>query len=374
MKFEQIKPIHPDTNKPCKFAEVPGARDERGVWNFDLLGDRLRYQCVACGHLINDTPSERKAIARRGEFVRMNPKAPRHRVSFHWNALLPPWVSWRSIVEEFINARAAARAGDLDPLKTFINETLGEPWEDQLGEIDDFDFLEMRRGDYDFGDPWPEEIRRFISADKQEEGGEHYWYVIRSFAPGGKSRLLGYGRCNSLAELEAKRREYNVPAVNAMIDSGFKAREVYRFCLANGWKSFKGDDAEYFLHLNKKVNPPKTIRRIWTRTLVDPHFGTNMQGRTRPVPLFRWSNNAAKDLLTEQMRGLAGEWTIPRRVEALYLKQITAERRAEKIDTRGRVSYFWKQVRRDNHLGDCELMIIVAAVITKTLQVKSKPQ
>ena len=103
------------------------------------------------------------------------------------------------------------------------------------------------------------------------------------------------------------------------------------------------------------------------------------------MPLFRWSNNAAKDLLTEQMRGLAGEWTIPRKVEPLYLKQITAERRAEKIDARlsrrsfgakmdGRVSYFWKQVRRDNHLGDCELMIIVAAVITKTLQVKPKPQ
>jgi hypothetical protein len=91
------------------------------------------------------------------------------------------------------------------------------------------------------------------------------------------------------------------------------------------------------------------------------------------------------------------------------LKQITAERRAEKTDARlssrsfgaktdgrvsclwkqvrsplkseisnfkfrGRVFYFWKQVRRDNHLGDCELMIIVAAVITKTLQVKVKPQ
>ncbi len=40
----------------------------------------------------------------------------------------------------------------------------------------------------------------------------------------------------------------------------------------------------------------------------------------------------------------------------------------------GRVSCFWKQVRRDNHLGDCELMIIVAAVITKTMQAKLEPQ
>lgn len=72
-------------------------------------------------------------------------------------------------------------------------------------------------------------------------------------------------------------------AVNAMIDPGFKTREVYRFCLANRWKAFKGDDAEYFLHLNKKANPLKTVRRIWMRTLIDPHFGSNLQGKTRPI-------------------------------------------------------------------------------------------
>ena len=51
-----------------------------------------------------------------------------------------------------------------------------------------------------------------------------------------------------------------------------------------------------------------------------------------------------------------------------YLKQVTSERREEKEDTRGRVTSFWKPVRRDNHLRDCELMILVAAVITKIVQ------
>lgn len=56
-------------------------------------------------------------------------------------------------------------------------------------------------------------------------------------------------------------------------------------------------------------------------------------------------------MLTEQMRGLAGDWTILRRIEPLYLKQITAEQRAEKIDAKGRISYFWKQVRRGQPFG-----------------------
>ena len=53
-----------------------------------------------------------------------------------------------------------------------------------------------------------------------------------------------------------------------------------------------------------------------------------------------------------------------------YLKQVTAERREEKIDTAGRVHYFWKQLLRDNHLLDCELEIIVAAVIAKLIAAK----
>ncbi len=70
------------------------------------------------------------------------------------------------------------------------------------------------------------------------------------------------------------------------------------------------------------------------------------------------------------MMGLVGDWTLPRQIGRDYLKQVTAERREEKEDTAGRIHYFWKQVRRDNHLLDCELMIIVAAVITKLITAK----
>lgn len=174
-------------------------------------------------------PSQRKLIARSGRFVRRNPTAPRHRVSFHWNALLPPWVAWRSIVEEFLAARGAARNGDIQPMKTFVNETLGEPWKDQLGEIEDFDFLLGRRGDHDFGDPWPEERVRMMAADRQASGGEHYWYVVRAFGHFGHSRLVPYGRCNSALELEQLRQQHSVVTANAVVDSGFKASEVYRF-------------------------------------------------------------------------------------------------------------------------------------------------
>jgi hypothetical protein len=62
-----------------------------------------------------------------------------------------------------------------------------------------------------------------------------------------------------------------------------------------------------------------------------------------------------------------GDWTIPRSVEKEYIRQITAEKRIQTTDIKGRSKYEWIPVRKDNHLLDCELMIIVASLANKIL-------
>ena len=91
-----------------------------GRWNFDRLAQTIRYECEQCGHALKDTPAERKLICRSGSFVRMNPNAPEHHHSYTWSALLPWWVPWRALVEEFLLAREAARHGDINPMKVFM--------------------------------------------------------------------------------------------------------------------------------------------------------------------------------------------------------------------------------------------------------------
>lgn len=375
------------TFSPLVFERLKWDTNERtkpnGKWNYDALAETIRLECPECGHAMRDNPLDRKLIARTGKYVRMNPSAPAHRVSFHWNALLPPWVPWRSLVEEFHEARNAARNGNRSPLKTFINESLGDSWDDQLGVIEDYGFLEARKADYDYNDIWAEEASRFMAADKQAKGGEHYWYAIRAFGKAGKSRLIAYGRCSSYAELEKIREHHNVPKVNAMIDSGYRAGEVYRFVAStgkwvsgkwNGWKAFKGDSAEYFLHLSVDPQNPtakKTVRRIWRKTLQDPMFGTAAQGKCPPIPLYMFAADQTKDLLATFMTGQVGEWTIPKSVSREYLRQVTAERREEVSDSRGRVRYVWKRIAQDNHLLDCELMILVGALISGAVQNES---
>ena len=337
-----------------------------GQWDFKQLRKTVRYQCEECGHLhMNE---DKLAMLETLHPHDYNPAAPPDKKSLHWNALGFLWeqCDWGAIVEEFLRALWAAKHGNIEPLKAFVTETLGEPWEDKLGVIEDFGFLEARKQNYDFGEKWPEEVTRFIAADRGEAGGEHYWWVVRAVGRFGKSRLIAHGRALTLAELEETRKQYGVKVNNAMLDTGWKAGECYRFCVSTGWKAFKGEpNADYFLHRVKTgPNTFKTVRRIWERTFVDPFF--KQPGARKLIPLFRHCGNAVKDRLAEYMTGLVGEWTIPAAIAREYMEQLTGERRFEVVDPKGRVRYEWRRVG-PNHYFDCECQIFVACDATKLI-------
>ncbi|MCZ7640033.1 MAG: phage terminase large subunit family protein [Verrucomicrobia bacterium] len=349
LKFEQLKW---DTNERTK----PGGR-----WRLDALAETLRYECAGCGQGLQDTAVNRRHIASQGRYVAQNPNAPRECVSLTWSALIAPWVSWRSIVAEFLAAVEAMRSGDIEPMFTFVTETLGEPWDLDRWLTNDDEYLLARREAYDFGDPWPIEAARFLAADRQARGGEHYFWVCRAYGAGGASRLLAYGRCNTTAELEEIRVKLGVPRERALIDSGFKASEVYRFCQATGWKAMKGDHAEWFLLMDARLRKP--VRQVWRMVMVDPSLGAAKgRHRRRLLPLFQWSNPSVKDHLAMFTHGVIGQWTLPRKVGGDYVRQMTAEVREVKEDALGQQRTVWVRKGRDNHYLDCELMIHVAAI------------
>lgn len=355
LKFEGLKWDTNDTTKPA------------GQWRFDALAETIRYECNGCGARITDTASNRRHIASRGQFVATNPNAPRDTVSVTWTALMAPWVSWRGVVVEFLSAVEAMKGGDIEPMFTFVTETLGEPWDLDRWLTNDDEYLLARREEYDFGDPWPVEVARFMAADRQAKGGEHYFWSCRSFAAGGASRLVAYGRCNTPAELEETRVKLCVPRERALIDTGFKASEVYRFCQATGWRAMKGDAAEWFLVPDPRTKRP--VRQVWRAITIDPSLGANRGRSRRPLlPLFQWSNPSIKDHLALFTHGVVGQWTIPRKIGRDYLAQMVAEVREVKEDSMGHQRTVWVRKSRDNHYFDCELMIHVAAIGTGVLR------
>ena len=71
---------------------------------------------------------------------------PRH-VAFHIWTAYSPQRSWADIVREFIEASAKAQTGETGPLEGFVNETLGELWEEKLERADEHQ-LARRAEDY----------------------------------------------------------------------------------------------------------------------------------------------------------------------------------------------------------------------------------
>ncbi len=56
---------------------------------------------------------------------------PRH-IAFHVWTAYSPQTTWAAIVREFIAASDKAKRGDKSDLKTFVNTTLGETWEEEV--------------------------------------------------------------------------------------------------------------------------------------------------------------------------------------------------------------------------------------------------
>lgn len=361
LKWEQMKWDTNDTTKP------------NGRWDIEAVAQTIRYECVSCGHKIRDTPHERRAIASQGRFVALNPSAPKTHVSFTWNAMLPTWVRWRTLVHEFLNARSAlkGRSPDIEPMKAFVTERLAEPWEDELGFVDNSDHLRARCEDYSYGEAWSDMRVRFLTVDKQID---HYYWVVRAWGRTYGSRLVAYGRCNTEEDIHQIAKEYEVVAANVGIDAGFNQSDVLkavsktgRWISAsawNGWKPMKGDDSEYFVEREGDVS----VRKLWRMVRMDPAFGTTMAGRVGTVPMIVFCTEPMKDILGSLVSGISQGWTLPKGIGRDYLKQMSSEQRVEHQDVRGRKTFRWEQRSRANHYWDCEVMQVGLAVVAKLLK------
>ncbi len=116
---------------------VWGADAEHGIkWLKTSAGiarpETAIYVCAHCGVAIEER--HKTAMLSEGRWIADTPGAQRGLVAgFHLNKLYSPlgWKSWAMLVEDWMRAQDAARAGDVSRLKTFVNTSLAETWEEQ---------------------------------------------------------------------------------------------------------------------------------------------------------------------------------------------------------------------------------------------------
>jgi phage terminase large subunit GpA-like protein len=95
--------------------------------NGEHLPETARYVCEICGTLWSD--SERHSAVQQGKWIAANPGGSV--AGFRISSLYSPFLSLSDIVKKFLACK-----DDIDMLKVFTTETLGEAWEEFAEKVD----------------------------------------------------------------------------------------------------------------------------------------------------------------------------------------------------------------------------------------------
>lgn len=317
-------------------------------WDFEKVKKNTHYRCQRCAGKIQD--SEKTIMLRGGEWRAHNPGAQAGRRSYHLNSLyaILKDTQWGNIAVKWLNTR-----GSITRRHAFINSTLAEPWDDEMAIDDD----PLNVTPYVVGD-LPETAITMMTVDVQEG---HFWVVVRAWgdpraAGGQQSWLLLAEKVETVEELESIPGAYKVAPKRVGIDIAHKTNFVSALIVKNGWRGLWGSDKPGFVHaLGGGMRLIKEYSPVQYR---DPHLGTVRESMENARAMFiYWSNDRIKDRLAVARHAVPPRWHVHGDVRAEYMRHLNAEIKTTKQNPRtGRVTWYWKQLRRDNHLLDCEAM------------------
>jgi phage terminase large subunit GpA-like protein len=332
-----------------------------------IVQDNLAwYECEKCARKILDI--DKPAMLRPGLWVPEKQKIdqstgrvtgdppPRRHLSYQISRVYSPFPNstFSRVIAEFLKSKPFPMK-----LMNFRNSWMAEIWEDTVDKLEgEVVRTRSREGDYA-----QTEIpaRAQIMTAGVDVQGDHIWYVIRAWGPGGESWLIRCGRLGSgvVTDFDALagvlfRAKYKllgsrngVPLKLVFMDVGFAARkdEVLRFCERHGCQPVRGDSEPTMMLRQSKITDSQN--RSHPLLLLDTHYFKSKLHRLIRI-------NPADP----------GAWHLPRNLEEAYFLQMAVEQRVLETDKRsGRTRHVWKVFPSgaDNHLFDAEVYALAAA-------------
>ena len=346
-------------------ARVEMSRPERGAppglaW----------YECVRCDGKI--TEEDRKEailhgvwahesleVDDNGQVIGEEPEG--QRVGFHVTALIVPWIPMHKLAAEKIRA-----GSNPEKLQHFRNSRLGEVFEDQVARTRS----SVLRVKIQEGHPAgiiPRWARYLLgTVDTQQD---HFWYVLRAWGYGFRSRLISEGRLESFQAVEDVLLDASYPledgghgrASFVAIDSAYRTEEVYRWCM--------GDPARrYALRGHGGRGEPK-------RMIVETNQSYTPRGeRAEPdlqVVLRTVDTQKYQDRLAAFIEAAATapqSWELHEQTSEDYVQQMCSMHKILiRTASAGRAAMRWEPLAsgRANHLRDCEVYQVAAADLAR---------
>ena len=335
------------------------------VWD-DEKPETANYACDGCGAVISE--SKKQWMIKNGEWIATKPT---NKVAgFHISELYSVWSTWADMAKNFLEAKK-----NPETLKTFINTSLGESWEEQ-GDAVEYETLLERRLNYDFTNIPEDVLVLTAGCDVQKDrielqlvgwGKDYLAYVC--------DYKIFWGDPNSQnvwSDLDAylKKRfktdtDRIIPISCTTIDSGgHHTNMVYQFT-----KPRQG----------RRVFAIKGLSTSGKPIANRPTF----VGKNKAV-LYGVGTDSAKEAVFARLATDPDQTTLHfcSDLDEEYFKQLTAEKRITKF-VRGRKTLAWKQIRPRNEALDTLVYNFAAIYILnpnfesiehKILTQESKPQ
>lgn len=305
------------------------------------------YTCEHCGSLWPDV--KRFRAIRQGEW-RATAEGDGKTAGFHLSGLYSPWTPMEDTVRDFLAAKR-------DPmrLKTWVNTFLGETWEEQGDQIDEYDLIERRE---DWGPDLPEEVLMLTAGiDVQDDRLE---YEIVGWGRGEESWSIRYETLYgdpSTAELwmrldTALGEIYNHPSHGEMVlrsacidTGGHYTQQVYNYARQRAGRrvfAIKGVGGEG-----------------------KPIVGRPTKNNIGKINLFPVGTDTAKELVYSRLKMQTpgeGYCHFPEGRNEEFFRMLTAEKKMTKY-FKGRPRREWVKIRSRNEALDCRVYATAALAI-----------
>lgn len=333
----------------------------KGIDPKTLRRKRLaRYQCENCGMDWDDHTRTAAVLKsyREGEHQGWTcdhqVERPQH-VSFHLPAWYSRFVSMSDCGADFLRGQ-----GDPGRLKMFVTQRKADPWKEIVVKTDQAELLKARC-DLPAQTVPENAIALSMGVDVQKYG---FWFVVRAWAPDFTSWLIHYGHLAKWADVERVLFETSYPVAGTDRRMG-----IWRAAVDTGGGQKYEDlsmteETYWWIRVNGVGRGP----RVWgTKGSSRPLAGKLSVGKPldktpsgKPLPgglvLVSLDTDKIKDMVHYRLDQAAKQESFAAYLHADtgvdYAGQLTAEEKQR--DKKGVET--WVQVRKDNHLLDCECL------------------